>query len=349
LYNTYDEMLKLLIQYDKKMITREEFEQKKKDLLLEEHQLIRNENLKPMPVFRSRSQQEGKKAQSALQAKRWAVFMICMVIFGCITGLIWLNWKERLNNTPEAGEQQVNPNQSGLATFSLVWTEYLNLTPTELAAKLGEPNEILAETSNQGSESYQLSIYVYPATEACKAKLKFFFWQDELVRLQAIAPEQWAYTTDKEIAQNFGISISPTAQLISNSGGAHIYHLVTDVVEEMAIYNINDAGGYNSVSLTFLQKVFGGLAVLNPDLYWVSAQNMVKAALSKPETAVFSTEPLDHTILEYNGKIWITSTVTYTNSMGEKIISQFVARFLPGDAENPNYLSIDGDVLYEWS
>lgn len=341
-------MLKLLIQYDKKMITKEEFEQKKKDLLQEEQQLIQNETQKPLPVFRSPNPLGGKKEQSSLRAKRWAVLMICMVVLGCITGLIYMNWKEGQSNSPEAKEQVID-GQSGLASFSLTWTDYLKLTPAELTAKLGEPQEILAEVSNQGAESYHLSIYVYPASEACKAKMKFFYWQDQLVRLQAIAPEQWAYTTDKAIAKDFGISMLPTAQMISKSNGAHIYHLVTDVVEEMAIYNINDAGGYNSVSLTFLQKVFGGLAVQNPDLYWVSAQNMVKAALSKPETAAFSTEPLDHTILEYQGKIWITSTVTYTNSMGEKITSQFVARFLPGDAENPNYLAIDGDVLYEWS
>ncbi|MCE5195535.1 MAG: hypothetical protein LLG09_00075 [Negativicutes bacterium] len=347
MYNTYDEMLKLLIQYDKKLITKEEFEQKKIDLLLEEKQLIRNEDLAALPVFHPNSQKEEKKAQAALKVKRLAVLLISMVVLGCITGLLFMNWQEHQSNPPLTEEPQVNPN--GLPGFSLAWTDYLHLTPAELTGKLGEPQEILAEVSKQGAESYPLQIYVYPATAARQAKLKFFFWQDQLVRLQAIAPEQWAYTTDQAIAQDFGIVLSATAQLISKADGAHIYHRVSDTVEEMAIYNITDAGGYNSVALTFQQRIFGGLAVTNPDFYWAGAQNMVKAALARPETAVFSTDPQDHRILEYQGKIWITSTVTYTNSAGEKITSEFVARFLPGDAENPNYLAIDGDVLYEWS
>ena len=340
-------MLKLLIQYDKKLITKEEFEQKKIDLLLEEQQLIRNEGLESLPVFHPISPKEEKKVQAAIKIKRWAVLLIAMVILGCLTGLLFMNWKEHQSNQPAAEEPHTNAN--GLPGFSLAWTDYLHLTPAELTGKLGEPQEILAEVSKQGAESYPLKIYVYPVTDARKAKLKFFFWQDQLVRLQAIAPDQWAYTDDKAIAQDFGLTLGTTAQLISKADGAHIYHRVSATVEEMAIYNITAAGGYNSVSLTFQQRIFGGLAVTNPDLYWAGAQSMVKAALSRPETAVFSTDPLDHRILEYQGKIWITSSVTYTNSSGEKKTSEFVARFLPGDAENPNYLAIDGDVLYEWS
>ena len=57
-------MLKLLIQYDKKLITKEEFEQKKIDLLLEEQQLIRNEGLESLPVFHPISPKEEKKVQA---------------------------------------------------------------------------------------------------------------------------------------------------------------------------------------------------------------------------------------------------------------------------------------------
>jgi len=45
---------------DNNFITKEEFEQKKIDLLLEEKQLIRNEDLAALPVFHPNSQKEEK-------------------------------------------------------------------------------------------------------------------------------------------------------------------------------------------------------------------------------------------------------------------------------------------------
>ncbi len=347
--NTYDEMLKLLIAYDKKMITQQEFEQRKKELL-EEEKRNQTETMATSTILKVQAEADILREQRSLQYKRYAVLMVLMVLLGSAVGIAYTRWQERQAANPVI-EQPVegDPIVSTLPSFGFEVEELAGSSVASIEAEYSPIEKIEDEFIKQSADiSYTLSVYRATREEG-KLTYTFYFYEDKLVRLKVVNGERWRYEGDVETALRYGIELTGKAREITINDTTRVYQRITPRIEELAFYQLGEDQGYGAAVFTFHQSIFGALTVEKPEPFWSGAQEVVKAALSRPTTAVFPEKESDYQVMEYLGKIWITSTVEYLSAKGEETSSSFVVRFFPDDPVNPNYLEMDGEVLYDWS
>lgn len=346
--NTYDEMLKLLIAYDRKLMTQQEFEQKKRELLAEEK---RNqiETMETSTILRAQAQADLIREQRSLQMKRYAVLFVMMILLGSAVGLGYARWHEQQAGQPVFEQPNNNPSVSKLPTFGFTVEKLYKISFSELQKEYAPLEQLEEEHLNFDPEQPTV-LSVYRATrEEGRLTYTFYFKEDVLVRVKVVSGQRWLFEGDLETAKRYGITLDQTAREITIDEKTRVYQRVSPSIEEMAFYLLGEDSGYGAAVFTFDQKVFGAYTTENPEIFWKSAQEVVKSALSRPETAIFPEQERDYTVMDYLGKIWITSKVEYKNAKGEQSSSTFVVRFLPDNSEEANYLEMDGEVLYDWS
>lgn len=347
--NTYDEILKLLIAYDKKMITQQEFEQRKKELL-EEEKKQQTETMATSSILKVQAQADVLREQRSLQYKRYAVLFVFMILLGSVVGIAYTRWQEiRAANPIVEVPKQGDPKVSKLPSFGFE-VEKLAGVPYEVIEKEYSPMERIEDlvVKQNAETTYTLSVFRATRDEG-KLSYTFFFYNHLLVRVKVVNGGRWLYEGDQATALRYGVSLTEKAREITINETTRVYQRVTPKIEELAFYVLAEDQGYGAAVFTFNQRVFGALTVENPDPFWLGTQKVVKAALSRPTTAVFAEKEQDYHIMEYLGKVWITSKVKYLSAKGDELTSTFVVRFFPDDPVNPNYLEMDGEVLYDWS
>ena len=347
--NTYDEMLKLLIAYDKKMITQQEFEQRKKELL-EEEKKNQTETMATSSILKVQAQADVLREQRSLQYKRYAVLFIFMILLGSMVGVVYTRWQEIQAANPMVDvPKEGDPKVSTLPSFGFEVEKLAGVT-YEVVEKEYSPMERIEDlvVKQDAETSYTFSVFRATREEG-KLSYTFFFYDHLLVRIKVVNGGRWFFEGDQETALRYGISLTERAREITMNETTRVYQRVTPKIEELAFYLLAEDQGYGAAVFTFNQRLFGAFSVENPDPFWTGTQEVVRAALSRPTTAVFAEKESDYHIMEYLGKVWITSRVKYLNAKGEESSSTFVVRFFPDDPVNPNYLEMDGEVLYDWS
>jgi hypothetical protein len=347
--NTYDEMLKLLIAYDKKMITQQEFEQRKKELL-EEEKRNQTETMASSTILRVQAQADVIREQRSLQYKRYAVLVILMVVLGSAVGVVYTRWQEIQAANPIVDiPKEGDPKVSNLPSFGFE-VEKLARVSYEIVEKEYSPMVRIEDlvVKQDAETSYTLSVF-RAIREEGRLSYTFYFYEHLLVRIKVVNGGRWLFEGEAQTAQRYGILLTEQAREITINETTRVYQRVTAKIEELAFYLLAEDQGYGAAVFTFNQRVFGALSVENPEPFWVGTQEVVRAALSRPTTAVFAEKESEYHIMEYLGKVWITSSVKYLNAKGEETSSTFVVRFFPDDPVNPNYLEMDGEVLYDWS
>ena len=345
--NTYNEMLKLLISYDNKLITQQEFEERKQELLemerIQKAEMNQGDSLVP-----SFTQSDFIREKRSLMAKRYFVLFFIMLFLGGGAGMAFVKWREYVAKPPIVSPDPL-PIERELNPYSYEISELIGSTSEELEQKF--PSYLLAEAESISfADGSTNNFTLYEAwAEDEKAKFTFYFYQDELVRVVLDAQARWLFSGAKATAADYGIALTEAAWPYESGHESIVYQRVDENIEEMAFLKILDDKSYERAIFTFKQELFGPLTVENPDLYWQGAKTIVKAALSRPDSAVFPSEHQNYRVVAYLGMVLVESEVEYRNAKDELTTSVFTVRFFPDLVEEANALIMDGEVLYDWS
>lgn len=346
--NSYNEILKLLIAYDNKLITQKEFEERKKELLDEEKR-TRADSEDPQQMVPSYSKNDFLREQRSLIAKRILAVFMMMLFMGGVVGIAYIKWHSLFPGGSAVTDPDPLPIEQSLHEFSFP-IEDLSGLDYEALVKLYGPLRKAEDESVQLDENTINIFNVYHwSKDEEKVDFYFYFYEERLVRVKIMTDQRWLFEGPLQTAKRFGIDLTSEAWPMEDSAENKVWQRVNSQIEELGFYKIEEEKSYRGVVFTFEQELFGPLTVKDSEIYWQGAKKIVKAALSRPDSAVFPTEKRNYKVVEFAGKIWISSQVEYRNAKDELTTSSFTVRFFPNEPEEANALIMDGEVLYDWS